>query len=374
MAGTKTPSVILNTNSSLQSALARGMKFETGSFAFDSSYPIGGESMTFGFTPSVVEIPSQGGYKFEYDHTNSKIKAFKPGKSLIVDEVVTVTSHIGKLKHKPFYILAIESTAGTTTGPFNAIPTGETPLTTECAVTFTSGTLTFLSTDAVTAARVTYIPLHESGPFSAANLVVDEAVTASASKTDLAYQAAAVQYVYDGTDNARCALEPVGEAPSATHTAVVDIDDGSDDTNIDSHADDAGNALKVTYIKYGTFKPYQQLGDGDLTLASEIYNFTTNHYHHLAIPGLGTQLVGETGAAGNVELIWSGPTASVAAGVPTLDFELNQWSTNEATAIATLAVPIIFLDALENEGAWLEVGEGDDLSALTTVRYVAFGY
>ena len=374
MAITKTVDANLQINPSALSYSARGGMQEIGTIAMDSAYPIGGEAITFpNFknNPKFVQLESEGGYSFEYDRTNNTIKAFTSGQSLIVEEVVTVATNVGTLKHKPFYILAIDVTAGNATGPFNAIPTGEAAATTECAVTFTSGGLTFFATDAVTAVRVTYIPLHETGPFSSDNLVVDEEITAATTPVAIANQAAAVQYVYDSTDVERDALEPVGEQPSATHTAVVDIDDSSD-TKIDFETTDTGNTIKVTYIKYATFDAAFQLGDGDLTLATEIYNFTTNHYNYLAIPGLVTQLVGEEGT-NNVELIWSGPSASVGAAVPTLDFELNQWSTNESSAITTLAVPILFLNALTTVNARLEVGTGVDLSGLT-IRYVAFGY
>jgi len=370
---TKTPNVKHERNPFIGMFRNRGGKIETGSFAFDSSYPIGGETAEFSFTPNTVSIPSQEGYVFEYDYTNEKVKAYVPGQSLIVEEEVTVATNVGNLAHLPFYILAIEATTATTTGPFNAIPTGKTPLTTECAVTFTTGALTFVSTDVVTVCKVTYIPIHSTGPFVSANLVIDEAVVAAAAKTDLAYQAAAVQYVYDGTGGSRMALEPVGEAPTASGNAVIDIDDGSNDTNIDVHADDEGNALVVTYIKYSALAAWQQLGDADLSLSSEIYNFTTNNYNFIAIPGLGTQLVGEATAT-NVELIWSGPGASVGAGVPTLDFEKNQWSTNESGAVTTLAVPIIFLSTFIQGAGLLEVGGGADLSGLTDVRYTAIGW
>ena len=380
MSITKTIDTRLNTNTTIDSYMSRGGRLEFGTILLDSSYPTGGEAITFPSfenKPLFLKVESQSGYEFEYDRANNKIKAFTPGKSLIVEEVVTVASHTGKLKHKPFYILAIEVTATTTTGPYNAIPTGETPLTTECAVDFPTGGLTFVSTDLVTSVRVTYIPLHETGPFSSTNLVIDEAVTASASKTDLAFQAAAVQYVYNATDGNRMLLESVGLAPSAEGSVVIDIDDGSNDTNIDAHADDVTgtpDTFSVTYIKYGTFKPYAQLGDGDLTMASEIYNFTLNHYRSLAIPGLGTQLVAETAGSGaTVELIWSGPSASVGAAVPVLGIELNLWSTNEGTALTDFTMPIIFLNSDEIPSDKLEVGNGVDLSALT-VRYMALGY
>lgn len=378
MALTKTINTGLETEPSLNSLLARGGKLEFGTIAMDSSYPLGGEAITFpGFfkKPEAVFIMPQAGYEFEYDRTNNKIKAYKPGQTLIVEEVATIASNVGTLAHKPFYIMAIEVTAGSTTGPFNAIPTGETPLTTECAVDFPTGGLTFVTADAVTAIRVTYIPLHETGPFSSSNLVIDEEMTASASSVALANQAAAVQYVYDGTDGNRMLLESVGLQPSAAKSAVVDIDAGSDDTKIDAHATDAGTTFLITYIKYGTFKSYSQLGDSDLTMASEIYNFTLNNYRGLAIPGLGTQLVAETsGSAATVELIWSGPSASVGAAVPTLDIEKNLWSTNEGTALTDFTMPIIFITPEEIENARLEVGIGTDLSSLTALRYIAVGF
>ena len=373
MSISKTQAAKLNAVDSAREFLARGGRLDYGTLAFDSSYPTGGESVSFGFTPAAVFIEPQAGYSFEYDHTNGKIKAFTPGKQLIVEEAVTVASNIGYLKHLPFYILSVDVTAGDTTGQASVIPTGETAATHQCAVTFTSGKLTFFATDAVTAVRVTYIPLHQTGPFSSANLVVDEVIAASASKTALANRAAAVQYVWDDTDGKLDGLEPVGEAPSATNKAVVDITNATPGTDIDFNAADNGNSIKVTYIKYGAFGAYQQLGDGDLTLASEAYNFTNNGYNYLAIPGLGTALVGEDGTTANVELRWAGPSGSVGAGIPVLDFKMNAWNTNEGTAIVTLAVPIILLNALDNYNALLEVGYGTDLSGLASVKYLAIG-
>ncbi|MHA2426514.1 MAG: hypothetical protein ACXADB_00540 [Candidatus Hermodarchaeia archaeon] len=354
---------------------ARGGRIWMGDITFDSSYPIGGESAEFPWDIDAArrndlsrvtfEQPISG-YSFQFDHTNKKIRVLQPGKSLIVEEAVTVASNAGQLAHKPFYILSIEVTAGTTTGPFSVIPTGETPLTTQCAVTFTTGALAFLAGDAVTAVRVTYIPLHESGPFSSANLVVDEAVTAAAAKAELANRAAAVQYVWDDTDGILDVLEPVGEAPTATHNAVVDITNATPTTDIDFHADDEANAIKVTYIKYGAFPAFAQLGDGDITLAGadpEAYGFTENHYHGLAIPGLGTALVGEATAT-NVALIWSGPSGTVGAGVPVLNVNLNKWETQEATAITTLAVPVILMDPTVDGIHLMEVANGEDLSSV----------
>jgi hypothetical protein len=345
--------------------LSRGSRIWSGTITFDSSYPIGGESISLPFTPDIAIIEPTFKYQFRYDHTNSKVKVLRPAVPLIVEEAVTVASNVGTLKHKPFYVLAIETTAGTTTDHFSVIPTGETPLTKQCAVTFTDGTLTFLAGDAVTAARVTYIPLQESGPFCSDNLVVDEAVTAAAAKATLANRAAAVQYVWDDTDGVIDGLEPVGEEPSATHKAVVDITNGSSETDVDFHGDDEGNSVKVTYVKYTAFQSIMQLGDDDVSAASEQYNWTENHYPHIVIPGLGTACVGETGEAGNVALVWAGPSGTLGAGKPVLDIRINDWQTDESTALATFAMPAILLNPITDGIGLMEEDRATDLSSVT---------
>jgi hypothetical protein len=73
---TKTVNVRHETNPTVSMALSRDMKIETGTIAFDSSYPTGGESITFGFTPAVVIVESKAGYVFSYDYTNEKVLAY----------------------------------------------------------------------------------------------------------------------------------------------------------------------------------------------------------------------------------------------------------------------------------------------------------
>lgn len=65
-----------------ESAEPDGIGFRTvRKVAFDSSYPTGGEAITdaqLGFSKGVdwVEVLPKGGYVFEYDNTNNKIKAY----------------------------------------------------------------------------------------------------------------------------------------------------------------------------------------------------------------------------------------------------------------------------------------------------------
>jgi hypothetical protein len=350
---------------------------------FDSSYPTGGESLTgVQVGISTVEFllaEPKGGYYFEYDHAGAKLKAYgaKEVPALVVEEAVTVATNVGTLANVPFYIVAIDVTGGTVTGAFNIIPTQETPLTKQCAVTLTSGLMTFLGTDAVTTVKVTYIPLQNSGPFSESNRVVDEVVVAAAAKTALANRAVAIQYVWDNTDNVLNTFEPVGEAPTATHNCVVDITNGSSTTDLDGHADDEGNSLKVTYVKYSALPVACCIDDADTTLSSEAYDFTAvGGYPETVIPGLGTQVCGETGAAGNAIASWKGPSGTAANLVSVWNPFKNRLVTANTTAIATLAMPFFILDRnlITNISAKAdEAVNGTDLSAVTGVRIFAFG-
>ena len=339
------------------------------SITFDSSYPRGGEAFTagdMGMSRLDMVFPTpQGNMNFEWDETNDKLKALDTVPVLIEEEALTVATHTGTLAYNPLYIIAVQSTAGSTTGAFNVIPTGETPLTKQVAVDFTTGVMTFLSTDAVTAAVITYMPQQASGPLSAATLVVDESVTAAAAKASLANQAMAVQYIWDDTDSIIDALEPVGEAPSATHTAVVDIDDSSA-TKIDSHGDDEGNTLKVTYLKYAPFPAGSSLGDGDVAVA-EAYGFLeTLHYRALVIPGAGTQIIGEVSGGANAAATWENAISGTAAdGVATWTPSKNYVLTNNTSAFVTSAIQWFLVDPLVVKPGVGEALDGTDLSAVT---------
>jgi len=365
----------------------------------DSSYPTGGEALTAAnlglVSVDFLLAESKNGYMFEYDYTNSKLKAYYPSgtptftgtaktEHLIVEETVTVSTNVGTLANVPFYVCSIEATAGGTTGLVNIIPTGETPLTKQCAATLTDGTLTFVAADAVTEAKVTYIPLQTSGPFVEANRVVDESVTAAAAKTELANRAAAIQYVWDDTDGVICTFEPVGEAPSATHKCVVDITNGTPTTDIDSHADDEANTLKVTYVKYSALPAACCIGDEDISLTSEAYDFTAvGGYMGTVIPGLGTQLCGEEADTTNATATIQGPGATAANVLAKWEPTKNYLLTNNTAAMVTFSMPFFVIDSAQMAGltsVGTNAGEAGDevtnltnLSSVSGVRIFAYG-
>lgn len=321
-------------------------------------------------TPKTVSIaPINDGRKFIFDPDNNKIQVFNPSGShthsvainagataagashthswsskapLIVEEVVAVTDNAGALANTPLYIISVHVTAGDTTGAFNVIPVGKTPLTKQVAVNFSTKALTFLGTDAVTSAKITYLPKRQAGYLS--QVIVDETRIAAAAKVNLAQRAGLVQYVWDDTDGVLCGLEPPGEAPSATHKAVIDIND-SGNTSIDSHADDEGNTLLVCYVRYEQIPPGCFIDDADVTLSSEGYNFTSaGHYGNTIVPGMGTQVVGEVSGGANSQAAWEGPSGSAAEGVATWNPATNAILTNQDTAMVTTAIPWLILN------------------------------
>ncbi len=264
-----------------------------------------------------------------------------------VEEVVTVTTNVGTLSHVPLYISAVQVTAGGTTGAFSVIPTGETPLTYQVAVTFTTGVLTFLNTDSVTSAKVTYIPKRAAGFLS--SVTVDETVVAAAAKTNLAARAGLIQYVWDDTDGVLDSLEQVGTEPSATHFVEIDIND-SGASSIDAHSDDEGNSLKVTYIPFTQLPPGCFVDDIDITLSSEVWNFTGDPgvlgYNNLVVPGYGVNVIGEDGTTARAAAIWEGPSGTAADGVATWNPAMNSIVTNNTTAATILSMPWMVLSPL----------------------------
>lgn len=137
--------------------------------AFDSSYAIGGESVTannFGLSTieRLVVEPCQG-YTFEWDKTNSKIKVFMQAPPIVHEEVVTCTSSVGYLKWPAAHInYIVEADA-------NYIPiAGDVaPASGQCSVdqgfnevtgVLTKGyrtKLTFNATNSVTTCYVSYV-------------------------------------------------------------------------------------------------------------------------------------------------------------------------------------------------------------------------
>lgn len=363
------------TLSDVKTGVLGDLRYRVMDVTFDSSYPTGGESLTaadLGWD-SIIELKARSttnGYEFSYDYTNHLLKAERSTPALIVEESVTVTSNVGALANIPAYIVAV--TISTTVG-LHVVPSTVTPVTGQVAVNFTTGAVTFAAADNVTTALVTYFPRKRGTLFDTPT--VNESVVASASKVNLAARAAMVQYVYDSTDGVIDVIVPSGEAPAATHQASIDIND-SGNTSIDTHADDDGNTLLVTYIPYSYLTdPSMFLDDTDISSDFEPYNFTgTGNYNALVVPGLGTHLVGEEADATNRDIPFGGPSRTATNGT------LAVWnpSTNTVTAaqttnLATVSIPWILMGPSNMGNSLNEVPAGTNLAAIT-VRMFALGW
>jgi len=360
-----------------------------GTLTFDSSYLTGGEVLAaadvgLGELDSLVLEQGEDGYIFEWLRTTALTGLVKvrgdAGEAavpaMVVEEVVTVTSHVGTLAYLPAYIVAVDVTAGAATPAAHVCPVGKVAPAGSVAVDYTTGIMTFNTADAVTSVRVTYFPQKSGTIFDPDNLVIDESLTAAAASVQLANRAFAVQYVWNDTNTAQMVLEPVAEAPTATGNAVVDIVDGSSDTDIDTHSDDDGDTLLVTYLKFSALPGTGlQINDTDITLNSEVWNFGTDGgiSGALVVPALGTHLVGEETAA-NQDVPLRGPSGTAGENIATWSPYRNEVVTAQTGTMTTTATPWFMIPntPIDAVASSAEVDSTTDLSAVV-VRFTAIG-
>jgi hypothetical protein len=353
----------------------------------DSSYPSGGYSIS----PAKVGFKQIYGAKvlgyrgpssailgnLEWDYLNGKLLALAAGgsagsPSLVVEEVVTMTSNAGRLSRVPGYIIGVQSIAGSVTGAFRVIPTGKTPTTTMAAVNFVTGAIATLSTDAVTSLLVTYIPLGV-GNFTAANRVVDEAVVwgSGAGETfDLANRAAVIQYIWNDTASGASrlpAIQPVGESP-ATNEITIDINNAGATTITDNAAQDTNTGL-ATYFKYDAtwLSNHQWTDDADITITSTSLFSVADDLpvppQGIWIPGFGVIIVGEATTTNKNARI-QGPRGVAGANVAVYNVIGGNMALTAGDGYTTFSVPYIFLNSDQNAPAAGQVQTGANLSSL----------
>lgn len=80
------------------------------------------------------------------------------GAGTLTEETVTVTSHVGTLSAKASQIVSVWANAGSVTGLITLAPASVTLVTKSAKLANDRTTLTFLAADAVTSAKVQYIP------------------------------------------------------------------------------------------------------------------------------------------------------------------------------------------------------------------------
>ncbi len=256
------------------------------SVTFDSLYASGGETLNptdvgLGQFVGPIQINgSEDGYQFEWDSTNSKIKVLAPSSipQLIVDEVVTMTSDAGTLAFPPAYIVSVVEDG--TSQVYNIVGAGKVAVdNVSVAINFLTGGIVNIAADAPATLHVTYFPQRPGTFFSLENLVIDESIVPSASKVNLAFRAAAIQYVAGDTTPIAFTYETAGDQPGAG-TVVVDLDDSSN-TSIDFNATDVSSeaTCSVTYLKHaGLGNEAALLAETERTLSGEDFAWLTDTF------------------------------------------------------------------------------------------------
>jgi hypothetical protein len=199
------------------------------------------------------------GVQWQYDRTDKTLRGYRDGPPTNViehEEVRFSSAGVGYLKYLPAHIYTFEVVEGTVLGAYKCIPTGKTPVTTEVAVTFTTGKLTTLAADAVVVAVVSYVPL--AALKNPADRVVDESLVVSANSVVAANQACLASYVYASTESAGNLKSkafrdktPVGGVVG-TNEVVVDWTAGAATSFVFANTASVTAAL-ATYVKAGAF-------------------------------------------------------------------------------------------------------------------------
>lgn len=356
------------------------------SVTFDASYLTGGESLTaqmlgLGQIVGDVEISStEDGYTFQWDPATETIKVLAPSTipQLIVDEVVTMTSDAGTLAFPPAYIVSIVEDG--TAQVYNIVGAGKVAVdNVSVAVNFLTGGIVNISADAPATLHVTYFPQRPGTFFSLENLVIDESIVPSASKVNLEFQAAAIQYVAGDTTPKVFTYETKGDQPGAG-TVVVDLDD-SGETSLDFNATDVSTeaTCSVTYLKLsGTGKEVALLEDIERTLGGEDFAWLTDTFadapfgdEALAVPAFGTRGTGEE--AGDTTHLWTWTSFKDTDGpaIATANMRTRVFTTDDGTAITKSTMPWLKVQTGVG-GGLVEINSATNLSAVT-VRVSAEG-
>lgn len=324
----------------------------------DSSklYPAGGmpqpTAAQLGFSTPIRSISidqnrnTTTGTHWNWDQTNSVFHGWHQGYTpyIIVEEAVTLTSNAGTLKYPPAHIISAVGTISAVIQPLRPIPTGITPATKQFAVNFTTGGVVTLGSDSVTSMAVTYIPQQPAGPFSAANMIVDEVVAAVTGNVNLANRAATIAYLYQTT--ATAARLPIAHV-NASGVVAVDIQNAGA-TTISFNSAQNAKSVSVTYLKYAGFQQpgIEWVDQASIALTSQAKEFgqaAGERKAGIVIPGFSGQIVGKEGS--NYLSIYLGDsTPTPAVSIASFTMSTDKIVTAETTAQTSIEdTPLLFL-------------------------------
>lgn len=102
-----------------------GLRLVTGTLAFDSSYPTGGEAISLPLNEvKGMFIENKSGYMFEYDRINKKVKAFHPRAAIANTLAASVDAGATSVTSTAANgaIITLSGVAGVAAGPGAEVP------------------------------------------------------------------------------------------------------------------------------------------------------------------------------------------------------------------------------------------------------------
>ncbi|MFH1741414.1 MAG: hypothetical protein ABIH23_20610 [bacterium] len=358
---------------------ASNFRNEIVDIAFDSAYAFGGESFAAGKTALSkfykVEIEPVGGYTFEYDYTNAKIKVFAPAPAIVFEEKHTASSNLITLDYPAAWIINVcQAGQHMAWGKSQAAATlaGNS----FCVVgAMEDGVRTQLYTDGASdVVYVTYVTQAWAELY--AQLVQEEAVTLATGANNLANKLLAFGFCEGASSGI---LLPVDIA-DATAAGEVGIKMGYATGALDIEATQNGEAAVVTYLAEPTsgFLTDRFVEDED-PAASGTYIHTFDFpllmwciSGYLTVVGGTTQVIIDeltAPGAGEAHINWGYRGSVVTHQAPAAGHAWATASNVAVTAGAYLKGHPWEIPGLVN----LEVKNGTDLSGLTGVKVHVFG-
>lgn len=126
---------------------SRNLSMVTGSVTFDTSYPTGGEVCTdisklFGGGEFVVIFENKGGYTFEWDKVNNKVKAFTNAPPIVFEEAFDADSDLVTLKYPVAHIDYVATEAAPIIPIFGGLVPAASQVAVDCGYDVSTGVLT----------------------------------------------------------------------------------------------------------------------------------------------------------------------------------------------------------------------------------------
>lgn len=255
----------------------------TGSIAFDSSYPAGGEAATdiskYFLSGRLYQLRCEqsGGYGFEYDKTNNKIKVFGPAPPIVYEEKHTIPATPYKVTLD--YPAAAIMNVCSATAHYHMIEASDTLASGEVQldVAMAAGTRTVLTFEATQTTEVIYVTyITQAWQDVWLNRQAATAVTAATEVCDLLTTACFIESCLMSGATGESAPEWVRGGDSAADSGECEVDwsDAGAGTAGDTTLtfNDTATGIVVTYIELPAsgFLKDRFLEDQDTTIAAGV--------------------------------------------------------------------------------------------------------